>query len=126
MTSLPYHRSIIVAGLIGFLICMALILNGCASSTLGRSLNVGVSVSAAADFATTRQAITSGRGMEANPFMTQSPWIQGLLKVAGSTAVIGGAYVIERRHHEKLAHVLRAAAMALNAAVSWHNAQVIR
>lgn len=94
---------------------------GCAPSRMGKALNVGVVASAAADLVTTRDAINSGRGYEANPFMGQSAWQQGLVKLAGTSAVIGAASLIELKGHRTVAHVMRIAFIAVNTAVAIHN-----
>lgn len=98
----------------------------CAPSKMGKSLDIGVGVSAAADLYTTRQAIESGRGVEANPFMGQGAWTQGLVKVAGTSAVIGAAFLVETKGQTQLAQVIRLIAIAANTAVAVRNHQVGR
>lgn len=109
-----------------FLICMGLIFGGCASSTLGKSLNVGVIASAGADLYTTRAAINSGRGVEGNPIMGQSLWQQLTLKSAGVSTVLAAAWVADRQQRQMLAHILRGAFITLNAVVAARNYQIAR
>lgn len=111
------------------LVCFALFLavvalwlfTGCAPSRMGKSLDIGIGVSAAADIYTTRAAIDSGRGREANPLQDHGAWTQGLLKAAGTSATIGAAALIELKGNRTLAHVLRIAVIAVNAGIAIHN-----
>ena len=102
---LPYTRTIIVGCFLGFLICMTAIFCGCASSTLGRALNVGVGAAAVADVSSTEVAKAHG-GVEANPLIGSSAWRHVAVKFAGVSAVIALAGVLDTQH-PRLAHVAR-------------------
>lgn len=117
-----YARLLLICGVV--FIALSLMV-GCASSTLGKGLNVAVGVSATADLVTTRAAITDGRGREANPLLGQHAWQQGLLKVGGVGVVIGAAYLVEVKGRPVLAHLLRAGVAAFYTAVALHNASVV-
>lgn len=119
---LPYQKTIIAICFLGFLICMLLIFGGCASSNLGRGLNVAVAGSGVADLVSTSQAEGHG-GREANPLMGDSEIRRVLIKSAGIGAVIGLASILDAKQRPVLAHVFRAAVIALNAGLVIHNAR---
>lgn len=104
---------------------IGLCLMGCAKSSLGRGLNIGVGVSATADYVTTRIAIQQGH-VEGNPVMGQDAWRQALLKIGGVGAVIGLAHLLENKGSPVLAHVLRVAVISLNSYLALHNYGVSR
>lgn len=107
------------------LICLGLIfLTGCASSNLGRGLNVGVIASGVADLASTQYALDRG-AEEKNPLMGQSLWQQIPMKALGIGTVIGLAHLIERKH-PVLAHVLRGVVITGWSVVAIHNVKVTR
>lgn len=122
---LPYHRTVIAVCLLGVLICLALIVSGCASSRAGKALNVGVGLAAGLDLHSTRQVIDRGLGYEANPFLGQSAWRQGLLKAIGTTAVVGLSGVVERQH-PVVAHLLRSVAIVAWSVAARHNYGIAR
>ena len=99
---------------------------GCASSPVGKSLNVGVGVSAGLDFTSTRMAIQSGRGHEGNVLLGQGAFRQAIVKVIGPVAVIGMASVVEKGSHRVLAHVIRSAAIVGWGFISVKNFQIAR
>ena len=123
---LQYHRTIIAAGLLGFLVCMALIFGGCASSALGRSLNAGVVTSAALDLHSTRQAMESGRGREGNPVLGQALGQQVAVKSLGVGAVLGLAQLAEAKGKTVTAHLARAVVTAAWSVVAYRNYQIAR
>lgn len=98
---------------------------GCASATTGKVLNVGVVMSASADLASTRLAIESGRGREANAVMGQSLWQQATVKGLGVGSILGLSWVLEQKH-PVLTNLLRASVIGFNAAISAHNMQIAR
>ena len=120
----PFLLTLAVMFAILGLICLGLIFSGCASSTLGKSLNVGVAVSGAADIVTTRQAIARG-GYEMNPILGQGVWRQSLIKFVGVSGVIAGAQIVERKS-PVLAHVLRGITITAWSLAAWHNRGVMR
>lgn len=122
---LPYHRTIIVVSLIGFLICLALILSGCASTRTGQFLNGGVVGSASADYLSTRQAIQSGAGHEANALLGNGAIRQAVMKALGTSVVIGLAHEMDHTHGV-LANVIRSAAIVGWSFAAVHNAGVRR
>jgi hypothetical protein len=122
----PRYLLISALCFLGFLLCMALIFSGCSSSRLGKALNVGVGVSAAADFATTRYGISQG-AVEANPLMGQEAWRQAVIKAIGATGMIALANLIEGKGRETLAHVVRSIWIGVNVgAATWNLSQVQR
>lgn len=126
MARLPYQRVIIAACLIGALICLALILAGCSHSRVGRSLTVGVVLAGSADVVTTRLAIDSGQGREANPVMGHGLIQQALVKSVGVASVIGVAHLSELKGRPILAHLIRATAIAVWSGVAIHNYRLAR
>ena len=103
-----------VGCLIGFVLAMTAIFCGCASRT-GKALNVAVISSALAD-------VHSSQSLsELNPVMGQSPWQQGIVKAAGVSTVIAGAWLVEQRNRPILAHVVRGAVSAVWFAAAAHN-----
>ncbi len=115
------------------LICFALALGvaavgmfcaGCASSTLGKSLNVTVVASATADIVSTRQGLAAG-AVEMNPLVGSSFTKQVLFKAAGVGVILAGTQAIEK-DHKVLAHILRATASAVWFGAAIHNVRVIR
>lgn len=119
---LPISLSLFVL----FVLMLAIFLSiNCASSTLGKSLNVGVIAAGTADLISTRHAITSGQGHEGNPVAGQDAWRQTLVKALGAGAVIGFAQVLEQQK-PVLAHVIRAAAITGWSVVSWRNYSIAR
>lgn len=125
----PRLLTIAVTCFVIFLICVAVFLStNCASSRTGVALNVGVIGSGVADLVTTRQAINSGRGIEANSIMGQGAIRQALLKSLGISTVIAVAWAMEEGGTSKSiwAHVIRSAAVVGWSIVAAHNAMVIR
>ena len=120
---LPYQKTLIAVCLIGFLICMALIFGGCASTKTGTRLNIGVVASGVADLATTRYAINRG-AVEANPLMGQSLLQQALVKAAGVGLIFAGTAVLENKGKVVTAHVLRVITIAAWSFVSLQNVRV--
>ena len=115
-----------ITAFILFALCMIVIFSsGCASSTLGKSLNVAVVGSGIADIATTRIAINSGLAREFNPVMGQGVWRQSLLKAAGSGVVIAGTRAVEKSK-PVVAHVLRGLAIGVWTGLAISNARVGR
>lgn len=102
------------------LFAMTFLIN-CAPSRTGKALNVALVGSGVADLVTTRQAIDSGRGREGNPLLDHGVWTQGLLKAAGISAVMGGAFLLEMQGKPVIAHVLRGAISGLWIAISVRN-----
>lgn len=103
---------------------IGLLAMGCAKSSLGRGLNIGVGVSALADGVTTEQGISRG-AREANPLMTDQA-VRWLLKSAGVGTVIGLAHLLENKGSPAWAHVLRVAVISLNSYLALHNYGVSR
>lgn len=97
---------------------------GCASTTLGKSLNVGVAGSAVADYVTTRQGIARG-GQEANP-VGDSAIRQALLKIGGVGFVWGFSGWVEIKGKPVIAHVIRSMAIVGWSVVSVRNDQIGR
>jgi hypothetical protein len=120
---LPYQKTFIAICLIGFLICMALIFGGCASSRL---LDAGVVISGVADLTTTRMAIHSGTGQEANPVMGDSAWRQGLIKSFGIGAVLGSAALVDHQGRKTLSRIIKIAAMGVWVSATVNNVLVMR
>lgn len=107
---------------------LALSCINCASSNMGRALNVGVVTSGAMDVVSTRQAMAGGGVVEGNPLMPDGAWQQAALKAVAVTVVISGTRWLEREH-PALAHVLRAVATtgwSLAAGHNWRVAQSTR
>lgn len=98
----------------------------CASSGVGKALNVGVLGSATADYVTTRQAINSGRGHEGNWILGESAIRQALLKAFGASFVIGAAAYVEAKGKPEFARVIQIMAIAAYSAASVHNYQIAR
>lgn len=121
---LPYHKTIIAVCLLGFLICMALSLSGCASSNLGRTLNIGVVGAAVADLHSSQLAIQRGVGREGNPLMGSSVWQQGLMKAGGVGLIIAAAHLAESKQRPILAHLVRGITITAWSIVSYRNYQI--
>lgn len=98
---------------------------GCASSNTGRVLNVGVVASGAWDLHSTNVAIARG-GTEANPVMGSHAWQRLGLKAVGISTVLAGAYLLEKKDHRVLAHVIRSVVMVGWSAAAIHNGSVRR
>lgn len=120
MSHLPYQKTVIAVCLIGFLICLALILSGCSLSRAGQIGNGLVIGSGVADVVSTRAAMARG-GHEANPIMSQSVWQQVLVKSLGISAVIAGSQALEQSGRTTLAHVMRWSAIGVWSAASVWN-----
>lgn len=121
----PHLLTIAVTCFVLFLIGLTVFLSvGCSSSNLGKSLNVGVVASSAADLVTTHHAIDRG-GREANPVMGQSDLQRLLVKSLGVGVILAGSQAIEKSH-PVIAHVLRSVAIVGFSAVALHNAGVKR
>lgn len=103
------------------MLCLAFVLSGCASSHAGKALNVGVIGSGLADYVSTRSAINSGRGREANPLMGQGAIRQALVKTAGIGGVMAGASLLDQKGHRTLGLVVRIASMAVWGMAAAHN-----
>lgn len=102
------------------LICFGFILAGCASSTTGKALNVGVGVSAGLDW-------HSSQGKrEANPLVGDGALRQAVMKAGGASAVIGLAALAEVKGKPVVAHVIRAMAIAGWSAIAARNYQIAR
>jgi hypothetical protein len=122
----PHLLTIAVTLMILGLICLGLVFAaGCASSTTGKSLNVAVIGSGIADLVTTRDAINSGRGREANVLMGQGVWQQTAIKALGIGAVLAGTQVIEKSK-PMVAHLLRGITIGVWTGLAIHNAQIGR
>lgn len=109
----------------GFLLCMGAIFCGCASSALGRGLNVAVAGSGVADLVTTQAALERG-GVEANPAMRHSAAGRWLLKGLGVGTVIAGAHLYEIKGHPAIAQVIRAVTIGLWTTTAVLNTRVHR
>ena len=118
-------RHLLSLAVICFLIGVTLLLFiGCAPSKLGKALNVGIGVSTAADYASTRAVQRQG-GVEVNPILGQGAVRQALLKGGLAAVTILWAEALERRGGAVSAHVGRAIVMAIYSAATWHNARVL-
>lgn len=107
--------------------CFALLFcTGCAKSRKGQLLNVGVVVSAGADYWETRAAIDSGRGHEANPLLQGSALRQASIKSASAAGVIALARQLDQIGHPRLAHVVRWITILVNSGVAIQNHQIGR
>lgn len=104
---------------------LLLSLIGCASSTLGKSLNVGVGVSKTADQIMTDRGEARG-AHEGNRIVGDAQWRQLLMGVVGVSGVIAVAGLVEQERHPILAHVIRGAAIGVWTFAAIHNAGVIR
>ena len=93
---------------------------GCASSTTGRALNVGVVASAGLDLRSQQQVQAERRGREGNVLMGQTALQQFLVKAVGVTVVLAGSQAIEQQH-PIWAHLARGIVIAGWTAASWHN-----
>lgn len=100
-----------------------MVLSGCASSRLGKVLNVGIGISATADLITTEQALQRGAA-EANPIMRSD--LRWLVKGLGVGTVIGVASILDSKDQAVWAHVIRLVAIAVNVGAGIHNAGVSR
>ena len=122
---LPYHRAIIAGCFLGFALCMTVIFCGCASSTLGRALNVGVGAARLADISSTHLAKAHG-GVEGNPLVGTGNLRQAVVSVLGASIVIAGTLWLENRNHRVLAQVIRGAMIAVWSAAAVHNYRLAR
>lgn len=105
----------------GCVVVMALIsLSGCASSSLGRGLNVGVVGSGIADVA------SSQGGIEGNPLMSNRVEQQIAVKGFGIGAVLGAAWWLDQKQHPLLAQVVRGIAFGAWTAATIHNVVRVR
>ncbi len=102
-------------------------LYGCASSTLGKSLNVAVVASASADVMSTHIALRSGCCSEANAVFGSHPHTATLIAAkAGSTSlIIWLASILEENNHPRWAHVARGMATGVWMGVTAHNVRVM-
>lgn len=109
------------------LVCLSLlILSGCAASRSGKAMNAAVIGSGVADLITTRAAIASGRGREANVLLGQSWTQQAIVKSAGVGAVLSGAWWLEEKGHPVLSQIVRGVAISAWTFAAVHNAGVQR
>lgn len=120
------HAALIFLG--GGLIAMAMFcsVNGCASSRLGKALDVAVIGSGSADYLTTQAAIQTGKGREGNALMDHSPLVMGLLKAGGIGAVLAGAALLDSKGFTTWSNVARAAVTILWSGVAAHNLAIAR
>ena len=79
-----------------------------------------------ADLGTTLDAITSGRGREANPLMGSSPKRIALTKLIGTGGITGLMRLLDNQDHDKAAKILGYADGGLKGAIAVHNARVGR
>lgn len=123
MSDPRYLRLSLICAALG-IAAITMVCAGCASSSLGKGLNVTIGVSAAADLITTQQGEARG-GREANPLMQHDGW-RWLVKSAGVGAQIGLASLADRHLDHGWGHVIRVIAIAANLGVAIHNAGVYR
>lgn len=121
--SIPPMRALTISVVcfVMFLIAMAMIFGGCASSNLGKALNVGVAGTSTADYAITRIDLRAGLGREANPILGQDAIRQAVVKALGVGAVVVIAQTLERKERKTLAHVVRGVAVGVYGAAFLHN-----
>ena len=112
------------------LLIASLLLSGCASSSLGKGLNVAVIGSAVADQVSTRYAIHSGCCREGNFLLGDGTWRQMVLKFGGVVGVIALAESVDGPEHPRWAsHLLRLIPIGIwsGAAIhNWHLAKGMR
>ena len=116
-----------IAGTCFILAVIALVIglsSGCASSRVGKSLNLGVGIAKGFDQGTTDHAEARG-AREANPILGSSQWRQVLVGALGVGVVIAGSQAIERSH-PVLANVMRSVAILTFSAAAIHNARSTR
>lgn len=99
---------------------LILLLIGCASSNLGRSLNVAVVGAGIADVA----SLDSRVSREGNPVMGQSLQQQVIVKSLGIAAVLGGAFLVEERGHPVWAQIIRGVMIGAWTMATIHNARL--
>lgn len=107
------------------LVLIVCVVSGCASSNLGRGLNVAVVGSGVADLATTTAALDRG-AREWNRLMGDSEIRHWLLKSAGAGAVIGMAHLVELRGKPIWGYVVRGVAVGAWTWAALHNQGVNR
>lgn len=100
-------------------ICLFFTLNGCA-------LKVAVVGAGTADLVSTRMAIQSGQGREANHLMGQGAVRQAITKAVGISGVLGATALLEHKGKKTLARVIQAAAVIVWSAAAIHNGGVRR
>lgn len=120
--SIPPMRALTISVVcfVLFLIVMAMIFGGCASSNVGKALNVGVGAAKTFDHVSTDRAEARGL-VEANPLVGSQQWRQLLVGSLGVGAVIAGARALERSDRPALAHVIRGIAIVAWSAAGVHN-----
>lgn len=109
----------IVLTILGLLL-WGMSMSGCASSNVGKTLNIGVGVAKTFDHVSTDRAEARGL-VEANPLVGSQQWRQLLVGSLGVGAVIAGARALERSDRPALAHVIRGIAIVAWSAAGVHN-----
>lgn len=108
--------------LAGALAIAIILLSGCASSSLGKGLNVAVIGSAVADQVSTRYAIHSGCCREGNAFLGDGTWRQLAMKVGGVGLVLGLAALADRQEHPRwVGHLVRLIPIGIWSGAAIHN-----
>lgn len=99
---------------------------GCAPTLTSRAIQASIVAANVADVHSTKLAIESGKGHEANPLMPESWMAQGLVKAIASAGVIWLGTTIEVRGHRTLARVTQTMFAAATAIVAARNYSIAR
>jgi uncharacterized protein YceK len=116
---LPYQKSLIAVCLIGFVICVALLVSGCSVSRTGTALNVGVVAAKVADQMSTDDAEARGF-VEANPILGSQQWRQIVIGAVGVAGVIAVTQALEKQS-PLAAHLVRGIVIVGWSAVAYRN-----